>query len=64
MIDPKLFIEYFEYSNPSHMYKNLNKTIGSKENKAGGNAIKDGLANLIKEFNSMVLSTKSVRTRT
>ena len=59
MIDPKLFIEYFEYSNPSHMYKNLNKTIGSKENKAEGNAIKDGLANLIKEFSSSPTSNNN-----
>ena len=66
MIDPKLFIEYFEYSNPSHMYKNLNKTIGSKENKAEGNAIKDGLANLIKEFSSSPTSNnnkKKIRNR-
>ena len=29
MIDPEFFTEYFEYLNPSDMYKNLNKTIGS-----------------------------------
>ena len=34
------------------MYKNLNKTIGSEENKAQVNAIKDRLAKLIKEFKS------------
>ena len=32
------------------MYKNLNKTIGSEENKVQVNAIKDELAKLIKEF--------------
>ena len=34
------------------MYKNLNKTIGSEENKAHVNAIKDRLAKLIKKFKS------------
>ena len=52
MIDPELFREYFEYSSPSDMYKKLNKTIGSEENKAQANAIKDKLAKLIKEFKS------------
>ena len=52
MIDPKSFREYFEYSSPSDTYKNLNKAIGSEENKAQVNAIKDGLDNLIKEFKS------------
>ena len=47
MIDPKLFREYFEYLSPSDMYKNLNKTISSEENKAQVNAIKDKLANLM-----------------
>ena len=47
MIDPELFREYFEYSSPSDMYKNLNKTIGTEENKAQVNAIKDKLANLM-----------------
>ena len=47
MIDPELFREYFEYSSPSDMYKNLNKTIGSEENKAQVNAIKDRLAKLM-----------------
>ena len=45
MIDPELFREYFEYSSPSDMYNNLNKTIGSEENKAKVNAIKHKLAN-------------------
>ena len=50
MIYPKLFRDYFEYLNPNDMYKNLNETIGSEENKAQVNAIKDRLAKLIKEF--------------
>ena len=52
MIDPESFREYFEYSSPSHMYKNLNKTIGSQENKAQVSVIEDGLANLMTEFKS------------
>ena len=47
MIDPELFREYFRYLSPSDMYNNLNKTIGSEENKAQVNAIKDKLANLM-----------------
>ena len=34
------------------MYKNLNKKIGSEENKAQVNAIKDRLANLMGAFKS------------
>ena len=34
------------------MYKNLNKTTSSEENKAQVNTIKDRLANLMKEFKS------------
>ena len=40
MIDPKLFRECFGYSSPSVMYKNLNKTISTEENKAQVNMIK------------------------
>ena len=50
MIDPELFRKYIEYSSPSDMQKNLNKTIDSEENKGQVNAIKDRLAKLIKEF--------------
>ena len=50
MIDLKLFREYFEYLSPSDMYKNLNKTINSEENKVQVNTIKDKLANLMEEF--------------
>ena len=51
MIDPELFREYFNLS-PSDMYKKLNKTMASEENKTQVNAIKDKLAKLIKEFKS------------
>ena len=50
MIDPESFRKYFEYSSPSDMCNNLNKTIDSEENKDQINAIKDKLANLIEEF--------------
>ena len=64
MIDPELFREYFEYSSPSDMYNNLNKTIGSEENKAQVNAIKDKLAKLIKESKSSPTSdAKKVKNR-
>ena len=56
MIDTKLFKEYFEYPSSSDMYKNLNKTIDLKKNKAQVNAIKDKLANLIKELKSRLTS--------
>ena len=52
MIDPELFRKDFEYSRPSDMHNNLNKIIGSEENKAQVNTIKDKLAELIKEFKS------------
>ena len=47
MIDPELFRKYFEYPSPSDMFKNLNKTMGSEENKAQVNEIKDRLAKLM-----------------
>ena len=50
MIDTKLFREYFEYLNPSDMYKNLNKTTGLEENRAQVNTIKNRLANLMEAF--------------
>ena len=50
MIDTKLFREYFEYLNPSDMYKNLNKTTGLEENKAQVDTIKNRLANLMEAF--------------
>ena len=52
MIGPKLFREYFEYLSPSDMYKNLNKTTGSKESKAQVNTIKNRLANFMETFKS------------
>ena len=64
MIDPELFREYFEYSSPSDMYKNLNKTIGSEENKDQVNAIKDKLVNLMEAVKRIPTSdAKRIRNR-
>ena len=52
MIDLKLFREYFEYLSPTDMYKNLNKTAGSEENKAPVDTIKDRFPYLMEEFKS------------
>ena len=64
MIDHKSFREYFEYLSPSDIYKNLNKTIGLEENKVQVNAIKNRLANLMKELKSRPTSNaKKIRNR-
>ena len=64
MIDLKLFREYFKHLSQSDMYKNLNKTVGSEENKAKVNAIKDRLANLMEPFKSSPTSNaKRIRNR-
>ena len=47
MIDPESFKEDFEYSSPSDMYNNLNKTVGSEESNTQVNVIKDKLSNLM-----------------
>ena len=58
MINPELFREYFKYSSPSNMYKNLNNTIGSEGNKSQVNAIKDKLDNLMEAFKSSPTNDK------
>ena len=58
MINPELFREYFEYLSPSDMHKKLNETIGSEENKAQVNAIKDKLANLMEAVKNNPTSDK------
>ena len=63
MIDPKLFRECFGYSSPSVMYKNLNNTISTEENKAQVNMIKNSVVNLMEEFESNPKSdTKKLET--
>ena len=64
MIDSKSCREYFEYLSPRDMYKNLNKTTGSEENKAQVNAIKNSLANLMKELKRRPTNnSKKIRNR-
>ena len=59
-----MFREYLEYSSPSDMYKSLSNTIGSEENEAQANAIKDKLANLMEVFKSRPTSnTKKIKNR-
>ena len=65
MINPTLFKEYFEYLSPSDMYKNLNKAIGSEENKAQVSVIKDKLANLMEVVkNNSTSDPKKLETET
>ena len=45
-----MFKRYFDYSNPSYMYKALNKN--SEENKTQVNMIENRLANLIEVLKS------------
>ena len=52
MINRKLLREYFEYLSPSDMYKNLNKTADSEENKDQVNTFENRLANLMETFKS------------
>ena len=50
MIKNNLFKEYFEYSSPSNMYKNLNTTTDIEENKTKVNKIKDYLSDWMMKF--------------
>ena len=50
MIKNNLFKEYFEYSSPSNMYKNLNTTTDIEENKTKANKIKDYLSDWMMKF--------------
>ena len=47
MISNNLFKEYFEYSSPSDLYKNLNTTTKIEKSKTIVNKIKVALANLL-----------------
>ena len=50
MIDHKLFRDYFEYSSPSNMYKNLNKITNKEKNRDQVNMIKNSITNLMEEL--------------
>ena len=51
-ISPEMFERYFGYPNPSYIYKVLNKTENSEENKAQVNIIESRLPNLIEILKS------------
>ena len=51
-ISPEMFERYFGYPNPSYIYKVLNKTENSEENKAQLNIIESRLPNLIEILKS------------
>ena len=50
MIKNNLFKEYFEYSSPSNMYKNLNTTTDIEEKKTIVNKIKNYLPDWMMKF--------------
>ena len=52
MISSKLFEKYFGYSSPSDMYKTLNQTESSEENKAQVNTIENRLTDLMETLKS------------
>ena len=51
-ISSKLFARYSGYSSPSDMYKALNETKNSEENKAEVNTIENKLVNLVEALKS------------
>ena len=63
-IDNNLFKEYFEYSRPSNMQKNLNATKDTEENKTKVNNLKK-IADLMMEFKnkSQQIMQKKLKTK-
>ena len=65
MISSKLFEEYFGYLSPSDMYKALNETTGSEENKVQANTIENRLTNFVNILkNNPTSDTKKLKTET
>ena len=63
-ISLELFEIYFDYSSPSYIYKSLNETENSEENKVLVNILENRLTNLIKEIKSNPTSdTKKFKNR-
>ena len=63
-ISVELFERYFGYLSPRYMYKSLNETKNSEENKVLVNIIENNLTNLIKEIKSNPKSdTKRIKNR-
>ena len=64
MVDNNLFKEYFEYSSPSGVYKNLNTTTGIEKNKTELNKIQDKLADLMVNIeNNPTNNVEKIRNR-
>ena len=62
MINNDLLKEYFEYSSPSDIYKNLNNTTDIERNKTIVNKIKGSLTDLMMNFkNSPANNAKKIR---
>ena len=62
MISNNLFKEYFEYSSPSDLYKNLNATTKIEKNKTIVNKIKAALANLMVDIkNNLINNVKKIK---
>ena len=55
-LSSELFKKYFGYSGPSDMYKTLNKTRTTEENKARVNEIENRLTDLIEMLKSNPIS--------
>ena len=65
MISSKLFEEYFGYLSPSDMYKALNETTGSEENKVQANTTENRLTNFVNILkNNPTSDTKKLKTET
>ena len=64
MISNNLFKEYFEYSSPSDLYKNLNTTTKIEKSKTIVNKIKVALANLMVDIkNNPINNVKKKKNR-
>ena len=64
MIENSQFKEYFEYSRPSAMYKNLNNTRNIEKNKTIVNKTKNNLADLMMKLkNNPTNNAKRIRNR-
>ena len=64
MVDNNLFKEYFEYSSPSGVYKNLNTRTGIEKNKTELNKIQDKLADLMVNIeNNPTNNVEKIRNR-
>ena len=64
MIKNNLFKEYFEYSSPSNMHKNVNTTTDREENKTKVNKIKNYLPDWMMKFkHNPINNAKKIKTK-